>query len=466
MNVKRLLTTITTGIIFGIPGLLVVTSVLAAAPQVDTTWEDSLIQSVTRGGRLYENWIVERYRKPFAQAHSAYPKESSFVGDIQQTWLCMECHGWDYKGKDGVFGSGKHYTGIKGINGMDGSETNAIITVLKNDLHGFEAIGVFYEEDYVDLANFIAKGQIDMDSYIDRETGVAKGNKDRNQAYYQTICSMCHGNDGTKVDYIPPLGSTSNSRPWRALHGMINGHPKDDMPAMRIFGIDVLTDILTYIQSFQSEYLYSSIVRGGRLYNSWYTEIGVKPPSRRHPSYPTKGKLRNTSRATWRCQECHGWDYLGKDGAFAKGEHATGIKGIRAMDGVEPSVIVALLKDERHQYGNLLSEHDLYDLALFVSKGQVDMHAFVDPETGEAKGDKVRQKSLYTTICSSCHSLDGMGVSLKAPSLGDFARKAPWQTLHGILNGHPDEEMPPLRILDQQTIMDVMTYIQQLPPGK
>ena len=31
---------------------------------------------------------------------------------------------------------------------------------------------------------------------------------------------------------------------------------------------------------------------------------------------------------TWRCKECHGWDYAGKDGAYGSGDHRTGIVGV------------------------------------------------------------------------------------------------------------------------------------------
>ncbi|MDK1024073.1 MAG: hypothetical protein QGD92_07565 [Gammaproteobacteria bacterium] len=53
-------------------------------PTADDT---DALYSITRGGRLYDNW-------------------------------CKECHAWDYRGVEGAYGSGEHYTGIKGIQGM------------------------------------------------------------------------------------------------------------------------------------------------------------------------------------------------------------------------------------------------------------------------------------------------------------------------------------------------------------
>ena len=71
----------------------------------------------------------------------------------------------------------------------------------------------------------------------------------------------------------------------------------------------------------------SSIARGGRLYDKWFAENKAAKPGDDHPAYPHKGGKYGKD-ASWRCKECHGWDYSGKDGAYAKGGHATGIVGI------------------------------------------------------------------------------------------------------------------------------------------
>ena len=49
------------------------------------------------------------------------------------------------------------------------------------------------------------------------------------------------------------------------------------------------------------------------------------------------------------------------------------------------------------------------------------------------------------------------------PPLGNIAKNNPWEALHKILNGHPDEEMPALRVLDIQVLVNVLAYIQTLP---
>ena len=70
---------------------------------------------------------------------------------------------------------------------------------------------------------------------------------------------------------------------------------------------------------------------------------------------------------TWRCKECHGWDYRGRDGAYGKGGHYTGIKGIQAHAGGSPETVFAILKDANHQYDRVMLDPALKLLARFVS---------------------------------------------------------------------------------------------------
>ena len=76
----------------------------------------------------------------------------------------------------------------------------------------------------------------------------------------------------------------------------------------------------------------SAIARGGRLYDKWFAENKATKPADDHPSYANKGGQYGKD-TSWRCKECHGWDYRGKDGAYAKGGHATGTVGICCSSG-------------------------------------------------------------------------------------------------------------------------------------
>lgn len=205
----------------------------------------------------------------------------------------------------------------------------------------------------------------------------------------------------------------------------------------------------------------STIARGARLYDKWFAENKTAKPTADHPAYPHKGGqyAKDTS---WRCKECHGWDYRGKDGAYAKGGHATGIKGINAAAGRDPKAIAAMLRDTTHGYSEAqLPAKDAEALALFVSRGQIDMTKYVDAATGKPKGDAVKGEAYFNTLCAGCHGIDGKKVP-DAPSLGSVAGN-PYEMLHKILNGQPSESMPALRALDVQISVDIAAYLQTLP---
>jgi thiosulfate dehydrogenase len=58
------------------------------------------------------------------------------------------------------------------------------------------------------------------------------------------------------------------------------------------------------------------IARGGQLYDNWALALDRELPGESHPSYPPVG--RREGGTTWRCKECHGWDYMGEDGAYVR----------------------------------------------------------------------------------------------------------------------------------------------------
>lgn len=210
----------------------------------------------------------------------------------------------------------------------------------------------------------------------------------------------------------------------------------------------------------------SSIARGGRLYDSWHKVIGERAPPEKHPAYPAGGRYATKPGTTWRCKECHGWDYKGKDGAYGKGsKHYTGIKGIRGAAGAATGKIITILKDKNHGYGGKLEAADLKDLANFVSKGQVDMDKYIDRATKKPKGNKAKGAAYYQTICATCHGKDGTEPDGMKKSLGG-QMEDPWRVMHRILNAFPDEQMPALRALDRQVVADILAYLATLPKKK
>jgi len=209
---------------------------------------------------------------------------------------------------------------------------------------------------------------------------------------------------------------------------------------------------------------FAALAKGGVLYDNWPSETG-KNINKTHPSYPAEGKKKGE--ATWRCKECHGWDYKGKAGAYSKGSHYTGITGIRSYANQDPMKIVKILKDDTHGFGDMISENDYNALALFVSLGQIDPDLYIDRKSKKSIGDFSNGGRIYLTTCIKCHGIDGKEINFKNEKnpeyIGTLSNKNPWEALHKIRWGHPGSSMISLLFLELKEQLDVLAFSQSLP---
>ena len=209
-----------------------------------------------------------------------------------------------------------------------------------------------------------------------------------------------------------------------------------------------------------------SITIGGRLYDNWATVQGIDLPKDTHPTYP-KG-LKRKGGSTWRCKECHGWDYRGDKGAYATGSHFSGIKGVVRLSGHPPAKIARAIKRGFHKYdASMLPDYLINKIALFISKGQVHMPDFIDFKTKKAKGNSKEGRGPYQNFCANCHGFDGRTINFKSEKkpefIGTVARKSPWELLHKVINGHPASQMPALRDFPDVYLKNILSYTQTLP---
>lgn len=227
--------------------LVLVVLAALAAPVAAAEMESSY----ARGGLLYDKWYKVIKAEPPKDPHPLYPADKNYATKPDSNWRCKECHGWDYKGKDGAYGEGKHFTGIKGITGMVGEKPEKVIAILKNDSHGYD--GRMEEQDFVDLANFVTRGQIDMDQYIDRGSKRVKGDGIKGEVYFNTVCAKCHGKDGLLPKDGEPLGEVSNDNPWETMHKVMNGQPGEKMPSLRAFDPQIVLDLMVHMTTLPKE---------------------------------------------------------------------------------------------------------------------------------------------------------------------------------------------------------------------
>jgi len=230
--------------------------------------------------------------------------------------------------------------------------------------------------------------------------------------------------------------------------------------------IKILSSLIAFLilsfpaVSFAAEEV-SSIARGGKLYDKWFKVIGAPKPENTHPAWPASN-TKKKGNATHRCKACHGWDMMGKDGAYASGSYKTGIKGLKNMAGGSNDKVIAAMKDSTHGFDGKMGDQDFTDLANFVTKGQFDIDAVIDRASKQARGDGAKGERYYNTVCVGCHAKDGMEPEDMKP-LGALANKNPWEIIQKIQNGQPDEAMPAMRAFDLQVSVDILTHLQTLP---
>jgi mono/diheme cytochrome c family protein len=213
----------------------------------------------------------------------------------------------------------------------------------------------------------------------------------------------------------------------------------------------------------QAKYTEADLVRGGLLYDKWWKINNANEPTENHPRYPSEGS--NTGSTTWRCKECHGWDYKGNEGAYESGSHYTGIKPVYDMKRQSTAYIYGAIVD--HDIPSL-SEQDIWDLTKFLKEGLVDMNKYIiftGTQSKSATGDVENGRILYegTGKCSNCHGEDGNQIT--ELSVGAVANDNPWETLHKIRFGNPGSKMPSMisTELSLEEQIDILTYTQTLP---
>ena len=225
----------------------------------------------------------------------------------------------------------------------------------------------------------------------------------------------------------------------------------------------------------------ADLVRGGLLYDKWWAENGADEPTDTNPTYPTEQnamfKVPPRSGAdTWRCKECHGWDYIGVDGLYGPpSSHFTGIVGI--LDATEPQELFDIIANgTTGPTGTMtgytedqLSDDDIWDLVKFIKEGLIDDSELVVYNTGGLI--EIREPinlengaSLYNSTCAVCHGLDGeaMGVSLH-----DLVLENPVEFIHKVRFGNPGTPMPSAinNGWSLDDVKDVLAYADEVLPN-
>lgn len=214
------------------------------------------------------------------------------------------------------------------------------------------------------------------------------------------------------------------------------------------------------------------VVAGGLLYDEWWVAAGVDEPVGDNPVWARQTTNERSGTDTWRCKECHGWDYKGADGAYGSGSHQTGFPGIFGAQSKSVEDLVAQISgqvDPDHDY-SAMGEPAMADLAAFIRGGLIDSSPMIGEEKQAIGGDLAHGEELFA-VCSACHGADGktlnFGSDAEPEYVGTLAADNPWEFFHKVRVGQPGSspEMP--SAIDNgwslEDVLDLLTYAQTLP---
>lgn len=221
-------------------------------------------------------------------------------------------------------------------------------------------------------------------------------------------------------------------------------------------------------------------LKGGRLYAAWDIVLGVELPIESHQLWVYEDELTPSS---WRCVNCHDWDYQGKRIRVFEEEEVDG--DLSVGDPVEleyPSLLSMFADSEEdiikwldgtnsrdHDFSRYLSPEAMLDLSAFLSAGVIAPNLVADPNSGVVSGSSALGEDLYKQGCRECHGPEGAKINFGTISqpwfLGNVGASNPWRAAHIVRFGHTKGEFDSTGNLgwsfNQQ--IDLLAYLQILP---
>ncbi len=215
------------------------------------------------------------------------------------------------------------------------------------------------------------------------------------------------------------------------------------------------------------------------MYDKWWVANFATPPTAAPPLYPAVGV--QSGSGTFRCKECHGWDYKGAAGAYSSGSHFTGIPGVLGST-MTAGQMFDILKNpdgdgtggttvNGHDFGTIgLSDTDINDIVEYLQSWLIDTDTYIDgnkaflgdPVAGQTNFDNAQA----SFACQDCHGPDGDWLNFGTPEdpewIGTVAVANPWELMHKVRVGQPNTAMPSW-ILDggtDQDVADIGRYAQ------
>jgi len=452
-----------------------------------------------RGGILYDTWWTladGSLTTPPVETEITHPAWPSSINPTQTgvtTWVCNECHSWDYLGVDGVFGNqaNLHYSGIKGVISSP-SGTTVVMSdpaLIYEFIHsGLTSTGASHEfGNFVDdldvyaLTRFIATiqtqaaNQLTPYNIIDSVTKSVNADQAAGYVGYHTDVGVggcdgtCHGKRGDLIGLgtagTDNLKTRTLENPWKALHNIRFGLPGSQpfMAGITSFVIEseefnTAANILAYSQGglMRSHHL------GGRIYDNWMRETQQPSPVEFNPLWAQRDidyDAPPTVELSWTCSGCHDWDFSGYIG-FENDLHF-----ISEVADWTPNVLFSALKVgfnvrqwpdniviRVHDYGQYLKDSDVWNLVALLTGSLINPYKYVS-SVYSSRGDYALGKEIYYGAsgvggdCITCHGVDGVGGGIAENPTNDIfalAWDSPFEFFHKVRFGAAGSRMKAL----------------------
>ncbi|MFQ5433860.1 MAG: cytochrome c, partial [Anaerolineae bacterium] len=266
------------------------------------------------------------------------------------------------------------------------------------------------------------------------------------------------------------VAHVSGDNPWEFLHKVRFGAPGWPMPSgiTNRWTEQNFADVLAYAQTLPPE---AALSGGGQLYDNWWEVLGADAPTEDNPLWASQSTNERNGADTWRCKECHGWDYMGADGVYGSGSHATGFPGILDTASMSSADLLAWLsggQNPDHDFSDVMDEVALNALVTFIQKEMTDITPFINADA-TVNGDPAHGKDLFTDTCVNCHGIDGKKINFHSADdpeyFGTVASDNPWEFFNKASFGQPGVPMPAGAALgwSMQDRADLLAYAQTLP---
>ncbi len=451
--------------------------------ETDTVTEEpepdmpALVGDSLRGGLMYDKWWkVVGVEVPEGD-HPLWATQDNNTRSGGDTWRCKECHGWDYKGVEGAYGGGSHMTGFMGVIQLADGDPYDVLAAMNGETNPDHDFSAFMDDQALtDLALFISEEIIDYDGLVGEDKASLSTDAESGGQFYSGVCASCHGPEGLAIDFKANvtkseyIGGLASGNPWEFLHKARFGQPGvSNMPPVLDIGLDEdgQAALLAFAQSLPTE---NATTQGGLLYDKWWNAMGVDAPEGDMPLWATQDTNTRSGTDTWRCKECHGWDYLGVDGAYGDSSHTTGFTGVYGAKDMSAEELTAWLDgstNPEHDFSAYFDEAVIAKMVSFLQNGLVDMTVMINDDK-VVNGDPAAGEGLYNQGCARCHGDDGTAINFKDDDnpvyLGDLSWDNPWESLHKAANGQPGENMPSGINLgfSWEDLANLLAYIQTL----